>query len=546
MIKNVMNRSIIKDVVFFSTFALSLFIIFGLLNENSDKIQSIQYMIIKNLATTVGIFLACSIVFYISIKSRTDIKYSRLLITDIFLFLSSIIISGIIYFILYIIYYLTNRLFIDYQFNINLINIGINLLIITIFFFLLEGIKYIKYKIDSGYKINQVFYLLLSIIMLFMFIFINNSIIFILFYSVLGIFGTYLIYYGILLFNKFFVTHKSSFIIINNMIKKNMISYYITSIIVLFFSLMALFNEYNKYEYNRHFYRYDYEILDTSDELKTFLSDSPLSRYTVLEDKYDFVFKNKHYSCYAVDLSSVQSFFNINYVDRLSSIPDNAIILPLLSKNNLKVNIGDNLLININGIDYTYKVYGFYESGNDFIAYTNISINENNKKLLVEIENKDLMSYIENRFNIKAYDSKQIERIFINSSLVSFIISIVTFSMIVVFVLIMYKRIKKEYLNSIKDARLKLENAGVMKRRIKRFIFDSEFVQYLTSLISVSVFVILLSMIYNDEIMNIFRIYKRMLLLDYLFFIFMIFISYNIILMLEYLLGRGYYEEKKS
>ena len=96
MIKNVMNRSIIKDVVFFSTFALSLFIIFGLLNENSDKIQSIQYMIIKNLATTVGIFLACSIVFYISIKSRTDIKYSRLLITDIFLFLSSIIISGII------------------------------------------------------------------------------------------------------------------------------------------------------------------------------------------------------------------------------------------------------------------------------------------------------------------------------------------------------------------------------------------------------------------------------------------------------------------
>ena len=546
MTKKIINRDFLKNIIFFSTFTLSLFIIFGLMNENSDKIQSIQYMIIEKIINMVVCFLACTTIFYLTKEIKVSTKYSKYLLFEILGIVPSIIIGSIAYFISYSVYYLVATVTIGYEFKINLLNVLNSLLFIGIYFILIELIKFIKYKIEKGYKINQIFYIILSIIMIFLFIFIKNSYIFILFYSLVAIFSIHLIYYGIILFNKYVMTHKSSFVIINNMIIKKMIRYYSLSILVLFIGLMALFSDYNKHNYNKSFYRYDYETLDTLDELKTFLADSPLARYTVLEDKYDFIFKKKHFCCYSLDLSSVQTFFDIKFTEKLSSIPSNAIILPEISKRELRMNIGDSLLTNVNGKEYIYTIYGFYESGNDIIAFTNVTLNDNNKKLLIELENKEMMNYIENRFSIKAYDSNEIEKSFIHASLVSFIISIITFVGIVLFILIMYFKEKSGYYNSIKEVQLKLENAGIMKRRMKRLILDSLFVEFVASLITISIFVILLTSIYKDMIMNIFRIYKGLNFLDYLTYLFMIFIFYNIILILEYLLGRGYYEKKKS
>ena len=149
MTKKIINRDFLKNIIFFSTFTLSLFIIFGLMNENSDKIQSIQYMIIEKIINMVVCFLACNTIFYLTKEIKVSTKYSKYLLFEILGIVPSIIIGSIAYFISYSVYYLVATVTIGYEFKINLLNVLNSLLFIGIYFILIELIKFIKYKIEK-------------------------------------------------------------------------------------------------------------------------------------------------------------------------------------------------------------------------------------------------------------------------------------------------------------------------------------------------------------------------------------------------------------
>ena len=237
-----------KNIIYYFITSLLFFIIFGIHFETNINIESIQHFMLDKISSFFVILLISITVFGLVYKKIDDNKSIEKLLSDIISLIIGIFIGVIFYYLVYSIYYVISNSYINYAYKRQIPNILKTALIYIGYFILLELFELLNKRIIKGYKISDIFYIILSLAMMFLFIFTNNSNVFVLFYGLISAFGSFLLYYILLFISRIQAKSKSSFILINNMIEKRMIFYYSISILVLFITITGIFNEYNKYE----------------------------------------------------------------------------------------------------------------------------------------------------------------------------------------------------------------------------------------------------------------------------------------------------------
>ena len=394
-------------------------------------------------------------------------------------------------------------------------------------------------KINKIYN-SLVISLILAVLSLFIFLIMGRSLILIiLFFITSGFLLINIVYELISVFNRTFNQRfKNRFSkILKSFTSKSSILYYL--IISFFMFVISIFftESILIYRNNKSFYKFDYSLSSNISESSTILASDKRESFLYIKNINIIKFKNHQYEIISTDISYINQYFDISFIEKSSTSYINSIILPEYFKTRYKYKIDDQIMFTFNDIKLSFFISGFIENTNYPIIFTNKSFGlEDSSSLLINTSlSFDSLSSILNNSSLKG-NKESIKKFdsFNNYKLASNIILCIIF---ITLSIVSYFEIKKEYLENKKNEILKILKIGVHFDELNKAIYFTNFIMFTLSFIfeslilysSFSIFFKKFSAIFKINIYNLYiSTYILCLLVTYILFNILMFIDYSV------------------
>lgn len=456
------------------------------------------------------------------------------------------IISMILSTIGYVIAYLILNSKYGYGFNIPFYIYLLTLFIPLLHSFISASYSFLDYFNTRIIEKYDVLFFISALASIFLFIFIEKSIIvFVLFVIFVSLFLGSLIYNLLYFYStskSVNLSRRSSFIYL--LVRRKNIVYYTFGILAMFINAVFIASNYSKFLSTTEFYKYDYviETEDTSEYLPLLFTSSRFE-YNIIESKNIVSIDEEKYNLLSLDITKFDSIYNLNSYEKLSYIPENAIIIPKTIYNDFDKNPGDKVIVDIDGEIEEFILYALIDDYSGTLCFTNKEIKSNTLKKYILIKENDRRSTYQelNTFfngNLKRkYDT---EPNCYTISTLKLISAVILFVFISSLVILLYIEERKAYDESIEYDKKKLEAINLKKREVSKTIVLSNYLMFLITFIFTFIILILVSY-YNIDYINIlFKVdfvYKD--ISRYFIYLLEIFIFFTIIIFVDYLIEKG-------
>ena len=315
--------------------------------------------------------------------------------------------------------------------------------------------------------------------------------------------------------------------------------FFITFVVTLIFQANVSYRHSILSE-KKNYFSYNTELkVNLSDSNKDTLRNEDGIVYTYISEPLKISYNNKEFILYICDTSMIKDIANVNV--RNEALESDTIILPIEFQKRYNMNIGGTYGFTINDKVYKLKIKDFIDSPNTFISYAsdiggldvlcdNVLIkNVKNDYNVSDLLNKlDGDNYIVVNGEKESYVSLETSRYYY--LITTFILGLIIFMFWYAKNRIIYYTKKKETLNS-------LLAVPVRSFQVKRMIFLNNLEIFTIALMIFLVFHLMLIAFYNptsDAVYYMF--FKDIKISSLLIFILEIFLVYNIIFLLEYLI----------
>ncbi len=543
------NHHILK-LVLYAFFSCAIFSFYNYYRYTDKFFDS---NVLYNIETYLNGYLILSLIFYsllivfipkvkeekelvsfILSNEKSIIKnYFSYIIMNIIYSLIGYLLSSLLISLNYLIFYLIRQDLFIYIIDIRLPSFLISLLLVVISSILMMTISFIS-NLNIEFKHDNILFVVIGIISLFVFLFINKSSYLYILFAFLTLILVYLIIFNIYSSPLFKVNNKVESIFSRKFINNKITVFFVLSIALSFIVFIVLGDKKeisNSYKsFNKAYY---YVETEKDSEIYNYITSNSSIYYTNITFEDTEINKNNLRIIY-IDFDKMNEIYNLDYKERLEEIPENPIILSNHYKKLLNIELGDNVIINRK----SYKVYGFVDFPLDFysIASTNSLDDESNLYALKFLSSNDEIYSELKDVLINIDDITQKDKANITSrNIVILVIEILYFSSI----FIIY--IKESKINNEERSELlyDLYMSSISEKAINSFILKSKFKLFLLCFFPLALEILSLYYFHNSIDNNILDIFSIDLSLEkFLSYSLELFIIFSAFLILDYIIFR--------
>lgn len=559
-----MNKLIV-NILKYSLLSISVFFMFLFMNKEGISLPVI------NKYNRMNLFLFYEILFFVySIyllfytgKNKLDKelllsidklpihkkkKYSFYLFVKLIPTIIASVISLILLILFYVIFFLVLKNLYGYKFELNIITCLMTLIIPSLISFIAASYSFLDYFNSEFFDKYDLVFFISALISIFLYIFINRSIIvfvlFVLSASIFIVSAVYNLIYFYSLRKRVNLSRRSSFIYL--LIRRKNIAYYVFAVLVMFVNVVFIASNYNKFKDTSSFYKYDY-ILETNDPneyLEELITSNEVD-YNVINSKIEIVDNNEKYNLYSLDLTKFKDFYNIDSLEAMYLMPENAIILPRTIYNENNHYLGERIKIEIGRVEREFVLYGFINDMTGCNAFTNVEIESNSSKYILIndlIQRSSITSYnsLNKMFGGNLHRKFEIDGANYYAAIFKLVASVILFIFISFFVITTYILERRTFDESIEYDKTKLLSANLKTDEVFKTILSANYLMFVLSFTVIFILLIMVSF-YNTNYINIiFKVnYSYVDISGYFIYLLEIFTFFTIIIFVDYLVEKG-------
>lgn len=550
------ERRIIIDILFFVLMNVFSFFFFntGNLVKDIPKLSMNYSSLSQTMLMIFFIIIAVYIIFKIyskierqtilSIKEIYGRPYKVMLSGDIVFYLISLVLSFILLTAFTLIYKYAFFIRVKLSFIDSLKAVLLSLALFhvpTIFELFRTNIR----SIIS--KFNQLPYLL-ALIAIFSFVFATKNIVMlVIFLVIVTLLSPYIIekiYLLITSIKKGSLESSSSYFS-SLFVNKKILIIYLLSFLVMTFTIRSYSFELYNFEQLNSYMNYEYVIENINEDKYNDILNVDTITITMLSQEEKGYIGDAPLSIYQTDLSKLTTFTTISLSEGTLNNSENGIVLSVDYKNILGVNVGDEIILELNGKSYALNVSGIVNSKVPFIAYvskdSHIGLNIYSRVLVKTNYLIDPTTALEDYYNVSVVSKNAYYNSYYASPTLKLLTSTLslasTIALFVLLLVLINLITRDEEKNNLRI----FKKLPVYPNALSRIIYLNRFISFSIALLYYSVvfflvYVGLKDVIFSTNITVLTSITTPIFLLN----IFEIFAFYNIIFLVEYILSNPY------
>ena len=545
------NRKVVSHIIIFTLINVFVFLMF---NITELIIDSPKAFINRNNIVIISILIVF-LLFFISLFIRFNSKkekeaYRKLQLDDNHLF-KAILLGDTIYYIISFFFglllsisiFMIFRYSMGYKIHLRFLMVLLYLVVPVLIYPLLSFITIYYKKIGNLFnKYNYLPYVI-SLVSVFSFAFVSKGTFFVVLFIITSILvSPYIILKLYQLLTKLRGGTSSSNLFRNFFVKRRMGVLYVVSFIVLMLGVKSYVGQVNTYKESSQFFNYEYVINRLAKSKYEELSQIDSIKLMPISEEYKAYLNESTMYIYETDFNGLLDFTNINILEgNTTLINPNTILINEEYAAKYDIHVGDKIEINRSNDSYEFIVGAIFSSNPSYISFVPLSTFSSkqafDKTLVITNYLQDETKDIGKEYNVR-FVSKQLDyNSFFGGPISYLVISTISLVLMVgLFVTLnvfMNYTVKETEMNNLKIFKL----LPVYQNSLSRIIYLNKFTYFMSCLIF---FVAYFLLSYTSQL-NLFKESKISMLStmsysDFFSFVLEIFIFYNIIFLMEYIL----------